>query len=183
MPTYQVFSSRLNLIHMLGFLSGDRRLGCRQRARGLGRSVCSRCWRRAACPDLGRVYLGLVFSWCFAISLWATVLKESLEITSLKRQAFRFELRELKSFGLAWSPPPYPLVSQQLYLGMFMMFKQPKEQMGDLDESPIGGWLALLILGSVLSTFTCLCGFSSGEIGLWASWATASRTCGLAGTP
>merc|ERR1719341_176653 len=33
--------------------------------------------------------------------------------------------------------------------------------MGDLDESPIGGWLALLILVSVLSTFTCLCGFSS----------------------
>ena len=100
MPTYQVFSSRLNLIHMLGFLSGDRRLGCRQRARGLGRSVCSRCRRRAACPDLGRVNLGLVLSWCFAISLWATVLKESLEITSLKRQAFRFELRKLKSFGL-----------------------------------------------------------------------------------
>ena len=66
----------------------------------MGRSVCSRCWRRAACPDLGRVNLGLVFSWCFAISLWATVLKESLEITSLKRQAFRFELRKLKSFGL-----------------------------------------------------------------------------------
>ena len=46
----------------------------------------------------------------------------------------------------AWSQPLHHLVSQQLYLGMFMMFKQPKEQMGDLDESPIGGWLALLIL-------------------------------------
>ena len=56
----------------------------------------------------------------------------------------------------AWSQPLHHLVSQQLYLGMFMMFKPPKEQMGDLDKSPIGGWLALLILV-----------FSSLDVSLW----------------
>ena len=76
----------------------------------------------------------------------------------------------------AW--PLHPLISRQLYIGIF---EQHKKRMGDLEESPIGNWLPLLILvSSSLHVYMSLWVFlwrnrSMGFLGycishLWTGW-------------